>query len=237
MIVVTVKGFVRGVLGETLTGILDYLAAPGARRTWEGPFNDQAFRQKIFEELITGIGFSAIVETGTFHGATTRYLSAASRMPVYSAELHQRFFAYARTRFLFRRAIHLVRSDARSFLHSILGARDFAAGRIFFYLDAHWENDVPLREEIRIIFDGCPGAVVMVDDFKVPGDPGYAYDDYGDGMALTLEYLKPQIDSGGLAVFFPSAHSSMETGAKRGCVVLARAPDIVTLLRGMQTLR
>lgn len=236
MSVVSVKGFVRRRLGETLTGFLDYCLGPRATRAWEGPFNNQAFRQRIFEDLVAGVGFGAIVETGTFHGATTRYLHATSGLPVFSAELQERYYAYARTRFLFRRAIHLVRSDARSFLHRFLGTGTFAAGKVFFYLDAHWEDDVPLREELRIIFTGCPGAVVMVDDFNVPGDPGYAYDDYGDGGALTLEYLKSEIAGAGISGFFPSAPSSLETGARRGCIILARAPDIVMILRGLKSL-
>jgi hypothetical protein len=31
--------------------------------------------------------------------------------------------------------------------------------------------------------------VAMIDDFRVPGDEGYAYDDYGPGKALTADYL------------------------------------------------
>jgi len=228
------KKFVRGMVGESLTGILEYLTFRDARRSWEGAFNGQQCRQRMFEEIIGAGGFVAVVETGTFHGATTHYLHSTSHLPVYSAELQKRFLWYARTRFLFRPGIHLVRSDARDFLRTLVSMESLAAGRVFFYLDAHWDDDV--REEVRIIFDGCPNAVVMIDDFQVPGDPGYGYDTYGESSALTLDYLKPQIGRGGLAVFFPSAASGEETGAKRGCVVLARSPDIVGCLRDMRLL-
>jgi hypothetical protein len=29
------------------------------------------------------------------------------------------------------------------------------------------------------VFDACPNAIVMVDDFQVLFDAGYGYDDYG----------------------------------------------------------
>ena len=60
----------------------------------------------------------------------------------------------------------------------------------------------------------------MVDDFEVPDDPGYAYDDYGSGKRLCLDYLQP-LSSLGLAPFFTTLPSERETGRKRGCVVLA----------------
>jgi hypothetical protein len=44
---------------------------------------------------------------------------------------------------------------------------------LFFYLDAHWNEDLPLAEEIDLIFSRSPCAVVMIDDFEVPGDPGF----------------------------------------------------------------
>ena len=31
----------------------------------------------------------------------------------------------------------------------------------------------------------------MIDDFQVPDDPGYAYDDYGPGKALTPDLVDP----------------------------------------------
>src|SRR5216683_8159337 len=34
-------------------------------------------------------------------------------------------------------------------------------------------RDLPLAEEIDIVFSRCPLAVVMVDDFQVPSDAGY----------------------------------------------------------------
>jgi hypothetical protein len=60
----------------------------------------------------------------------------------------------------------------------------------------------------------------MIDDFQVPGDGGYRYDDYGPGKALTEEYL-PTSELEGWTLLYPTASSADEAGARRGCCVLA----------------
>ncbi|MGH7488291.1 MAG: hypothetical protein ACREMY_22235, partial [bacterium] len=78
-----------------------------------------------------------------------------------------------------------------------------------------------------------PRAVLMIDDFQVPGDPGYSFDDYGPGKALTSEYL-PELNGWGL--FYPCAPSSSETGARRGCAVLA-TPPMSSVVQNIKALR
>ena len=91
---------------------------------------------------------------------------------------------------------------------------------VFAYLDAHWGPDLPLREELEIIAAHWKRAVVMVDDFEVPGDSGYGFDDYGDGAALTESYLRRAAALGSWTVRYPVAPSTVETGSRRGCCVL-----------------
>ncbi len=67
--------------------------------------------------------------------------------------------------------VRLSLADSRVFL------RDLLAGLpndrpVLFYLDAHWNEDLPLAEEARLIVEQAPLAVVMIDDFCVPFDPG-----------------------------------------------------------------
>jgi hypothetical protein len=135
--------------------------------------------------------------------------------PVKTVEADRRFYSFSARRLAYDPAVEISYGDSRSFLRNL--ARQPAAGLVFFYLDAHWEADLPLREELEIIREGGQSAVVMIDDFKVPGDPGYSYDDYGPGGALVEDYL-PEMP--GWALQYPSAPSSEETGAKRGCCVL-----------------
>ena len=226
-------GSIRGIV----RGQLDYYLKPKIRRNEGGPFNGQEFRQRIFLEMVGKMSFSAIAETGTFRGLTTQYMYRNSGLPVYTAELNPRFFAYARIRLREDANIRLYNMDSREFLRQLVNDKLLETADVFFYLDAHWGEDLPLLEELEIIFENLPGAVVMIDDFKVPGDDRYAYDDYGIGKTLSLEYLTPAIDKYALSAFFPVQDAAGETGARRGCVVIARAPEKTALLKQLTTLK
>lgn len=188
-----------------------------------GPFNGQEVRKNIFLDIMNICNVQVIVETGSFRGTTTE-LFASTGLPVFSCELHPRFYMYTRMRFYRRRQVHLKNSDSRSFLRSLASDPSLKDKVVFFYLDAHWNKDLPLKEEIEIIFGHWKNAIIMIDDFKVEEDPGYGYDDYGPGAALEVNYLKKT----GLPcrLFFPVS-SSHETGQRRGSVVLTSG-DIIS---------
>lgn len=134
------------------------------------------------------------------------------------------------------RAVHLHRGDSRAGIAALAAARALPPGPVFFYLDAHWKDDLPLREELDLAFAHWPQAAAMIDDFAVPDDPGYGFDDYGSGHALTLAFLGSRA-APPAATWFPACVSSAETGAQRGCVVLARDAEIIQRIDPMPTLR
>jgi hypothetical protein len=136
-------------------------------------------------------------------------------VPVATVENHRRFYAYSRARFAGDSRVSVTLGDSRDFLRE---RTTTAAGQTaFIYLDAHWGDDLPLREELQIIASAWRRAVVVVDDFAVPGDRGYGYDDYGPGKALVEDCLPPLP---GWALYYPTAPSEAETGERRGCCVL-----------------
>ncbi|HEX2984137.1 MAG TPA: hypothetical protein VHO28_11400 [Ignavibacteriales bacterium] len=225
----------KKLLGEKAIGILLYYFNPELRASWGGPFNAQEFRQQIFLEIIDKIKFAFIAETGTFRGTTTEFLSSKSGLAVYTSEISPRFYSYSKARFLFNGKIKPYEGDSRAFLKKVL-SNSLTSNPAFFYLDAHWKDDLPLKEEVEIIFSRCPQAVIMIDDFKVPFDSGYTYDNYGDGKELSLEYLAP-IKHLNFSAFFPAGSSVQETGYKRGSVVLAKDNDMITKLTECKTLK
>jgi hypothetical protein len=227
---------VRARLGAERLGMLDYWWRPEWRETWGGPFNGQAFRQRLFVELCTRVPFAAIVETGTHRGSTTAYFRQTTRVPVHSFESASRHHGFARARLWLARGVHLHRGDSRAGIAALALSRALPPGPVFFYLDAHWNGHLPLSEEVDLAFANWPQAVAMIDDFAVPDDPGYGFDDYGPGKALTLDYLGPRA-APPTAIWFPACVSSAETGARRGCVVLARDAELIRRIDPMQTLR
>ena len=108
------------------------------------------------------------METGTFLGDTTE-LMAQTGLPVFTFELDPRNYGYSRARFWRTRNVKLFHGDSRTGLRRLFeGAlHSLSGGTLVFYLDAHWNDDLPLAEELDIIFGRCPSAVVMIDDFEV----------------------------------------------------------------------
>jgi len=208
---------------------LDYFLFPSLREPYGGALNGQRVRQETVLELLRALPFRAVVETGTFRGSTTEFFATYASVPVYSVELSPRYFYYSKLRLRENKRVHLVLADSRDFLRKLARDPYFPKQLVFFYLDAHWYDEPPLRKEVELIFSNFRESVAMIDDFKVPGDPGYAFDDYGPGKRLCLDYLPP-LSSLGLTAFFPTTPSHEETGLRRGFVVLADVAAAARLL-------
>jgi hypothetical protein len=100
----------------------------------------------------------------------------------------------------------------------------------FFYLDAHPSDKLPLKAKLEQVYTHWLRPIVMIDDFAAPGDPSYGYDDYGSAGVLTLEYIRPLLQRFRIACFFPRRSALLETGVRRGYIVLARAPGHIEAL-------
>jgi hypothetical protein len=229
------KDLIKRVVGERNIGRIQCMVMPRLGDKLGGPMNGQEYRRRIFADLVKRCPPAAIVETGTFRGSTTEYF-ATFGAPVYSVELNARHAGFAEQRLARQHPnVHLFVNNSPDFLRGLAKDPAFPKDSVIFYLDAHWYRHLPLAEELQIIFTGWRNAVVMVDDFQVPGTD-YSFDDYGPGHSLTLEYLAP-LASLNLTSFFPAADSSAETGLKRGCVVLCKEAEVVTALQSVPTLR
>ena len=219
---------------DALAGRVDLLF-PSYRAVSVGSLNGQQERRKIVQDIAAATPFDRVIETGTFRGNSSAFFAETFNAPVTTVEVNKRFYTYSKLRLRHASHVEVALGDSRSLLKK-LASRPGASGEtVFFYLDAHWGDEVPLREELQIITMAWPRAVVMIDDFQVPGDSGYAFYDGGPDKRLVIEYL-PAEALAGWAQFFPAAPSSVETGAKCGSCVLANA-DLAPVLEGISSLR
>lgn len=204
------------------------------REPWGGPFNGQERRKEIVQSLFETYEFELVVETGTFRGSTTSYISDELGVPIVSIEIERRYFLYAQHRLGRRDGVELLYGDSRQLLERLTQDAQYRDVSVFAYLDAHFGDDLPLWGEVRTICERWPQSVVMIDDFSIPGDPGYGYDDYGAGRSLTMDNLPGNVHLTH-DVFWPSATSEQETGARRGsCVLISRSlPQPPSTLRAM----
>ena len=182
--------------------------------------NGQDKRKEVFFVIISTVKLDGIIETGTNLGFSTGYFAAKTGLPVFSCEIDPVRFNLSQKLLLpYFNTIKLYNNNSVIFL------KEFPVDPksiYFFYLDAHWYDFLPLKQEIEIISSRWEQFVIMVDDFKVEGDSGYRYDDYGSVGTLTLAYIRELIKRHNLAVYFPVFSSSEETGSKRGCIILSR---------------
>jgi hypothetical protein len=209
-------------LAHEIAGAMDYRAS-AALDPLGGPFNGQENRRLLFDDIVKKLGIEAIVETGTHRASTTAYMARATGLPVYSCEVNPRLFAYSRRRLEALPNAAVTMQDSAVFLRSTELDDRIRNRRVFFYLDAHWYERLPLKEELWAILGFDTDPIVMIDDFAVPGDPQYGFDDYGPGKVLRMEYLL-QFANAGLSYFFPCLPADRETGKQRGCVVICRPP-------------
>lgn len=183
--------------------------------------NHQFIRTTILLNIIAGLRISAFVETGTNVGKTCFLIASQTNLPIFSSEVNKRFFRIARW-FLspFGSRVQLSNEDSVQFLSRIVPI--VQADRPVFYLDAHWYEKLPLKEEMVAILSGCRSVLIVIDDFKVPSDSGFGYDRYGEA-ALEWSYLECAVLNSGtnVSIFFPAYPSMMETGDRRGWVVIA----------------
>jgi len=210
-----------GLLPPKIAARVDLLR-PSLVDVWGGALNGQQRRRELVAQIAASGRFDRVIETGTFRGASTEYLADAFAVPVETVENDRRLYAYSERRLRAAHRISVRFGDSRAFLRQLAESAS-PSETVFFYLDAHWNDDLPLAEELEIIGSGWARCVVMIDDFEVPGDAGYSFDDYGEGKALTAEYL-PAVTLAGWSLSYPSAPAVSETGSRRGCCVLASPP-------------
>jgi hypothetical protein len=202
---------------------------------WVKPMNSQASRLKLTRQLIERCAVERIVETGTYLGTTTEFF-AQFGVPVITAESDVNLGLNASQRLKQYKNVRVRVCDSVKMLKELIEEPIDRSVPTLFYLDAHWHAHLPLREEIEIVTAHFARALILVDDFAVPHDPGYGYDDYGPGKALTLDYLR-DVKTSPLTIYFPSTRSQRETGARRGCVVVTANDAFTDILDKMPLLR
>jgi hypothetical protein len=219
-------------LAPTVIGRIEYKLRRSAGIL---PMNGQAARLEIVREIFELCLIRRVVETGTFRGATTEWLAQFGK-PVTAIEINPVYAAYCRARLRAYENVQIKNLNSIEGLKFLIDEIHDRATPIFFYLDAHWYDYLPLKQELKVILVNFEKPVVMIDDFQVPDDPDYRFDKDNSGEALTIDYIQQaKIPLG--TYFFPKVRGRWETGAKRGSVVITTHSIIAEQLRNAPLLR
>jgi hypothetical protein len=221
---------------KSLIGAIDYWTKDQKRfYPWGFAMNGQTSRLETTRQIIHSLEITRIVETGTYRGTTTEWFSQFG-VPVETVELHPRFAEFSRRRLANRSNVALAIDSSVPFLKKRVSDKSKALGRQLFYLDSHWENHLPLKEELQLIFENYGEAVVLIDDFKVEDDPGYGFDSYSPEKTISLDYVMAT-GLRGLRCFYPATPSAEETGARRGWAVITSNDALAAKLAQISLLR
>lgn len=125
---------------------------------------DEKF-QEIVRRIIKTTGLRVAIETGTYHGDSSLFLSELCPI-VYTIEVRLDYYDHARQRFT-NKSIYTYHGDSRPNLRKIL---DELREDAFIFLDAHWQDDWPLHDELKDLIERRNNRknVIIVDDFDVP---------------------------------------------------------------------
>lgn len=190
---------------------------------WEKHYlNGQHFRREIVSKLLNRINFNFIIETGTEHGFSTAYFATFGKK-VISIEKSKPLFYLAKRKLGNFTNIHLIHNDSKNIKNILKQNEIDRESQVFFYLDAHSENDYPLLDELEFITSNYKKSLILIDDFQVPNDDGYGFDSF-NGRKLNLKLISKSL-MGKNFIYFPMIASNIETGRLRGYVLITNSED------------
>ncbi|CCB88026.1 O-methyltransferase [Simkania negevensis] len=133
---------------------------------------------------------NSVIETGTFMGNTTVFLSLLFD-DVYTIEIVEKTYNATSGKLKDYPNVQCFLGSSDVVLVDLLPKLE--GKRTLFYLDAHWENHWPLRQELIEIskthHDNC---VIVIDDFKVPGRRDIPFDKYKQNEC-SVDYIKEEL--------------------------------------------
>jgi len=185
-------------------------------------FNNECIRSYIIWSIHKCLMCTSFVETGTLYGATAGYVRRTFKTPVFTSEINRTYYLISKFNLIWFRGINKFLSNSPDFLRQICTAVSIGNCPMF-YLDAHWYDYVPLPEELAIIAENCEKCVIVIDDFFVPSEPEFRYDDY-ESLRIDLDVVYSSLLScrSDVFVYLPAYSPNLDPGGKGigYCVVI-----------------
>ena len=191
------------------------------------PFNGDTFVQAEFLKLKDKFNIDRVIETGSCLYSTTKWLGENFES-VKTIEINEDYSKYG---------IHKVKDmpnvtaivgvSSVEWLNQVASVYESNPYIIhnflhLFFLDAHWEENCPLLEELEAIskLRTTQKPVIVIHDFKVPNQ-NLGYDTY-NGQPFELDWIKSKLEMiygvDGYDYYYNSEETSTEI--KRGLIYI-----------------
>ena len=187
---------------------------------WE-PFNGDGYVCGEFLKLKERFNITTVVETGTCLGSTCLWFSRNfDRVITIESNIEYLNVAHKRFKDEALKNIKTELGDSSYVLYPVLMEEKVMDDTIFF-LDAHWANHCPLKQELEAIHFAGLKPVIAIHDFKVPDNNELGFDSY-HGQDFDLEWIMPELDliygEDGWIHYYNS--QEFTSGAKRGIIYI-----------------
>lgn len=156
-------------------------------------FNSDKFVEKEIIKLKDFFNIKTVIETGTYLGETTKFM-CENFEKVYGIEISDKYFNTTTQTCHDKLNLNLIKSSSVDYFNEKLKELGENEKTILFYLDAHWDNYWPLRDEIKSISENFYNkAIIVIDDFFVP-NRDFQFDTY-DGNVCNFDYIEDVINN------------------------------------------
>jgi len=164
--------------------------------------NDIIF-QNAFRRIIDITNPTSLVETGTYLGWTTEFFALEfPNIPIYTCETNKLYFKKAKKRLSNYKNVFVYNLSSPIFLKDLVN-NNLLGDRPLFFLDAHWENECPLKKELKII-SNLNKTILVIHDFKVPNKQYFQFDSYNK-QDLDINLLRVNLsEKNKYSIFFPN---------------------------------
>lgn len=142
-------------------------------------------------ELSKKFNLNTFFETGTYHGETSKIVSQYFEK-VITVENNPDFYNIATNTLKNISNCNSYLGSSPEIMNQYLKENDSS---VFFFLDAHWYDYLPLLDELKTIKEKNLLPVIAIHDFYVPDENGnakFGYDSYKD-QSLNLSYIESSI--------------------------------------------
>jgi hypothetical protein len=179
------------------------------------PFNGDHFLEQKFLELRDKYGIRYVIETGTYHGHTTKWL-AENFEHVATIEVKEENIREAEK--IIPSSVFMFKGSSSEMLWSAIEGMGCPNNMIIF-LDAHWYKNPVLAELKQIAKSHCL-PILAIHDFYNPNDPTMGYDKYPEqGIEYNWEWIKDAVEEiYGDASMYTVEYNKEAAGARRGCI-------------------
>jgi len=191
------------------------------------PFNEDTYIPQEFIKLKKKFNIECAVETGTFQGETTSWLSENFDQ-VFTIELNPEYLEIAKQNCLNQNNIKFNLGDSSTIIRDIV--EEIKDKQAIFFLDAHWGDYCPTPLELKELVNMVVKPIIAIHDFFVPekshpegmhnlGHSGWGWDYYPNfkyNWDSIESYINDIYGSDGYIYYY----NEEVDGARRGCIYI-----------------